>query len=303
MVAAVALAGSPAALAISREDAAAQRRETRSIALINAATRQMRGSDQSCVQHMAGPPASLTHAAPSEALRSAFSLLRRPQIPQDRVDETSIGLRILPAEGIYIDWIRMARAADGHEFYLVLAQSRGLPQPLSRACLRVRHAALVRSLEHASPQLRRLTLGTEARLNREEQPAGGFPRREAIFLFDRDRSRGNTIGGGGGGVDLAFVRRYGLFGSSGSGSDDRSSVSGLLPDGVASIDMTFAQRASRGRHRPAEVYPSAIELTVPVQDNVVSFEVARPAEDASPSRMVWHAADGSVVRVVEPRNR
>jgi len=39
-------------------------------------------------------------------------------------------------------------------------------------------------------------------------------------------------------------------------------------------------------------------VAVPVRENVVSFTVARPAEDAFPTRMVWRRADGSVLRVV-----
>jgi hypothetical protein len=261
----------------------------------------MRRSDPACVQTPDWSGASVTHAAPSEALRSTFSLLRRPQIPEDRIDVERTMLTHLPAEGLYVDWIRMARAADGSEFYLVLAQDRKHMQPLSRACLRIRHSALVRSLDGADTRLRSLTLREERRLNRQEQPAAGFPSREAIFLFTR--AKNGSIGGGGGGVDLAWFLRHGLFGSAQHLPEDRSTVTGLLPDGVATVEATFAQRASRGRHRPAEVYSSELNVKAPVQDNVASFEVARPAEDAFPSKMIWRAADGSVVRVIDDPHR
>lgn len=292
--AAVALTSMPAAaVAISREDAAAQRLESRSIALINAATRAMRSADPSCVQRFdfeAGP--TVTHAAPSQAMRDTFALLRRPAIPADRAF-ADIALRSLPAQGVYVDWIRMARAADGSEHYLVIATSRNQPEPLTRACLRTRHRLLVELLDGAGPRLRRLTLREEARLNRQEHPAGGFPDSEAIFAF------GDGVGGGG--VDLARFRRHGLFGSSQRGSDDRSTVTGFLPDGVATIEAIYPARVSRGPHRPATVYGEEVRLTLPAQDNVVSFQVDRPAEDAIPPLMVWRGADGAVVRTVRER--
>ncbi|MDW5594285.1 hypothetical protein VSS74_08055 [Conexibacter stalactiti] len=295
--AAIALTALPAgAAAISREDAAAQRLESRAIALINAATRAMRAADTSCVQQFDPEhETTVTHDAPSQAMRDTFALLRRPEIPADR--EFAADLPRFPfsfAEGVYIDWIRLARAADGSEHYLVIAKSRDLPEPLTRACLRTRHRLLVDLLDGAGPRLRRLTLSEEARLNRQEHPAGGFPAREVIFGFGG--------GAGGGGVDLARFRRHGLFGSSQRGSEDRSTVSGFVPDGVATIEAIYPERVSRGPHRPAIVYGEEIRLTLPVQDNVVAFKVDRPAEDAMPPQMIWRAADGTVVRTVrEPR--
>jgi hypothetical protein len=35
-----------------------------------------------------------------------------------------------------------------------------------------------------------------------------------------------------------------------------------------------------------------------VQDNMLSFVVPREVQDAFPVKMVWRAADGSIVRVI-----
>lgn len=290
--ASIALATAPAAQAVDLQDAAEQRLETRSVALLNAATRAMRTADPGCVQSF-DHATTVTHDAPSQAMRDAFSLLRRPSIPEDRRFADRHPLSLLGAKGVYVDWIRMARAADGSEHYLVIAQDRGLSAPLPRSCLRLRHRLLLERLDGAPERLRTRTLRMEARLNREEQPAGGFPRREAIYHF--------SGGSGGGGVDLGFFHRHGLFDTAQRGSDDISKVSGFVPDGVRTIAATFAPRVSRGPHRPAVVYESEVQITVPVQDNVVSFTVERPAEDAFPTSMTWLAADGSVVRVVRGR--
>ncbi|ADB52663.1 hypothetical protein [Conexibacter woesei] len=298
---AAAARGGGATVATASSDAAAERQERRSTDLINAATRAMQ-RDPACRQELSRET-TFTHAAPSAELLGTFELLRRPAIPQDRIAEDALGLRMLGARGVYLDWIRMARAANGREHYLVVAQDRGLRDPLSRACLRERHRQLMLLLDGAPPRLRRMTLRDEARLNREEHPAGGFPKQEAIYHFERGPD--GQLAGGGGGVDLDWFRRHGLFGTaqdSVTAPQDVSAVTGFVPDGVRTIEATFAQRADRGRHRPAEVYPSELTLTVPVQDNIVSFNVARQAEDAFPTKMVWRATDGSVVRIVrEPR--
>jgi hypothetical protein len=286
--------------AISLDDAAAEQRERRAVDLINAATREMR-QDPACQQRWERTT-TFSDAAPSAALQETLSLLRRPAIPQDQIAPPpfpGLGLERIGAQGVYRQWIRMGRAADGSEHYLVIARDRGRPAPLSRACLRRRHDALLRLLAGEDRRVRRLALRTEARVNRDEHPAGGFPRREAIFLFDR--APDGSLGGGGGGVDLAWFKRHGLFGSAQRGSDDLSRVTGLVPDGVVTIEATFARRASRGPHRAPDLYPSDVELTVPVQDNLVAFTVPREAHDALPAKMVWRAADGSVVRTVRER--
>jgi hypothetical protein len=292
------LAAAAPAAAVSLDDAAAARREQRAIDLINSATREMR-RDPACRQRI-DFTTTFTDAVPSAAMRASLSLLRRPAIPEDLITQDSgPGLEFLGAHGVYRNWIRMGRAADGSEHYLIVAQDRRFAQPVSRACLRTRHAALVRMTAGEDRRVRTIALRTEARINREEQSAGGFPRHEVIYLFGR--APDGSVGGGGGGVELAWFLRHGLFGTASRGSGDTAEVTGLIPDGVATIEATFAQRASRGPHRAPDLYPSELTLTLPVQDNLVAFTVPREARDAFPSKMVWRAADGSIVRTVRER--
>ncbi len=192
------------------------------------------------------------------------------------------------AKGVYVDWIRMARAADGSPHYLDhrrrIAAFRSRSRVPACGCRRGCWRRLTR--DEPGRESRRLALRDNARLMREEQPAGGFPREK----------RSSTRGGGG--VDLAHFRRHGLFGSSQHGDDDRSTITGWLPDGVATVEMTFPGRVSRGPHRPATVFGDDLHVTAKVQDNVLSARVDRPAPNAIPPLMIWRAADGSVVRVV-----
>lgn len=298
LLAALALGGGaapPPAGAVSREDAAAERRERRALDLINAATTAMR-RDPAC-RWRESAPTTYTDAAPSAALQATLILLRRPAIPQDEVSaDLHTGLGRIRAQSVYRRWIRMGRAADGSEHYLVVARDRGLPEPLSRACLRRRHAALVRLTAREDRRVRTIALRTERRLNREEHPAGGLPRREAIYLFERGPD--GSLGGGGGGVDLAWLKQNGLFTTAWVRGTELSRVTGLIPDGVATIEATFSRRANRGPYQAPDVYPEDLTLVVPVQDNLVSFLVPRDAGDAFPATMAWRAADGSVVRRV-----
>lgn len=291
--AAIVLVSLPAAAsgATAQQDAAAQRLERRALALVNAAALATR-RDPRCLRR--SPATTITHDAPSQEMLDTFVLLRRPQIPQDLDFVARGGLDSLAgAEGVHVDWIRMARAADGSEHYLVIAQGRSQQAPTSRVCVQLQQRLLLRSLKGKPARLRRLALRTNARLQRaEQQRAGRLPSRELILAFARDGSSG------GGTSDLASFREHGLFGSTQSSDGDSSTVTGFVPDGVATIEVTFAQRVHYGPQRPANDYGSEIHLTVPVQDNVTSFQVARPSPDAFPTTMVWRAADGSVVRVV-----
>jgi hypothetical protein len=99
---------------------------------------------------------------------------------------------------------------------------------------------------------------------------------------------------------MACSCSHGLFGSSGT-SNARSSLSGLLPDGVATVTSTFGTKALRGPQQKPRRYPKRIVRTDKVQDNMVSLQVPRSAEDAFPAKMVWRDGDGKVVRVVRLR--
>jgi hypothetical protein len=71
---------------------------------------------------------------------------------------------------------------------------------------------------------------------------------------------------------------------------------GLVPDGVATIDFSFAKGRSLQPGGPT--YHRVYRRTVAVVDNIFALTVPRRAMDAFASRQVWRAADGAVVNVV-----
>jgi type II secretory pathway pseudopilin PulG len=275
----------------TQHDRAVLKRERIAVKLINKATQRVRRDHRNCrPSFRPDSRPTFTDARPSDALLKALGVLRRPATDADRLDPSAL---IFPfARNIYENWIRVATAVDGHQFFVVVAQDRMRFPPPPRHCIALENEELDRLLRDRDATVQRVAHRLKARLDRTEHPKGGFKPNEAIFLFDRTAD--GRLGGGGGGVDLRRFLRHGLFGSSGTGT--RSTVSGLLPDGVASVEFTFDRSVSRGPHREPKRYPKAIALTVPVQDNVVAFDVDRPAPDAFPTRMVWRRADGSVLR-------
>lgn len=300
MLFAVALLASaaPSAAAISLEDVAAQEDVEYANGMVREATKQMRLQRGCEVRYDAEP--SFTDAAPSERLLSQLSLLRRPAIPEDLAPATAPMMRMVEGRGVYRNWYRMGRAADGREYYLVTAQDLRRVKPLPHRCLRRRHALLLRMVRPESRRIRTLSLRAERRANREEEPAGGFPAREQLFLFQRQNG---TVGLGGYHADVDEWEQRGLLVQMGVydgrvAAPDRMLLVGVIPDGVTSIELRYPRRADRGPYAPDEVYESALRIVAPVQDNLMSVVVDRASPDAIPSTMVWRAADGSVVRTV-----
>jgi hypothetical protein len=77
-------------------------------------------------------------------------------------------------------------------------------------------------------------------------------------------------------------------------------VVGLIPDGVAKIDFTFARGQGVERTPRRHFYRHIYRRSVAVVHNVVALSVPRAPEDVFWSRQVWRDADGSVVNVVKP---
>ncbi len=268
--------------------------ERQAIRLYNEASRQT--SRRPDCKPKPPPPTTISHGSPSALLLSTLGILRRPATPEDSLPPR--GLELPFVQDVFVDYVRVAHAADGREYYIVPAgNARALPVE-SRACLAAFHRHLLRLLRGKPARVRRRVLHFYAERARNDRRLAGRGPVEGVFMFARGP---HGLGGGGGGVDAAYLETHGMFGS--SGTRGRSSVvSGLVPDGVATVTSTFQRAYSRGPAHRHRVYRSVIRRTDPVRDNAVSFIVRRSVEDAFARRVVWRASDGSVVRVVsEPR--
>lgn len=231
---------------------------------------------------------TVTDDAPSDELLATLGVLRRPQQPEEVLADDAF--RHLPAEGVYRRGVRIARSG-GRELLVVPARNTVLYRPRPPRCARALRRAFRRIIAKRDAAFRRAARRALEQVIRDEW-AGPVPTpREGVFLFDRTPQGG--LGGGGGGVSIDFIRRRGMFGS-GQYAGGPAVVTGLLPDGVASIEATF------GRDR---THAQPVTVTAAVTDNVAAFEVDREAPGVFDMTTVWRAADGSVLRTVRPPRR
>jgi len=81
--------------------------------------------------------------------------------------------------------------------------------------------------------------------------------------------------------------------------DGRTLFVRLVRDGAATATGVFGRRAWRPGGRP-HLYPSRLTVTTPIVDNVLAMEVPRPEQDAYPDRLIFRAANGTVVGTDPP---
>lgn len=171
-----------------------------------------------------------------------LGVLARPRTAADRIRPIylrSLGLVDVDVAGVR----RVGVAADGKPFYVIPARGHGY-RPWPRRCLR----------------------GLTARQRRRVTAA---PVVEPTIC---------TMSGGGGGCGpLRHLARYGTYGTGGT-VRGRSTVTGLAPNGVREVRVTYG-RSTR---------------TFPVRDNLFSFLLGVDAMRAAPDRLEWLMDDGSV---------
>jgi len=254
--------------------------------------------DRACapVPGLIGDPGrkpSLSQGSPTASILATIGTLRRPETPADRLPPRKIwdGPNSTPrtyrygtyppVTGIYARYIRYARHRDGANYYLVPAQNVNLRTPVPARCYHEQVTALRQEL----PQIpHRLTPGIFALqatyLDYERRSTEPYPGvclsalnstgngDGASCYADSDIETGHTLSSGApGGVPVVY---------------------GLAPDGVRSVTFYY-----KGR------YPGN-PLTVLVIDNV--FVLHDPSDrlpsDGFPTKLVWHAANGHVIKTI-----
>jgi hypothetical protein len=99
-----------AALAVGASPALANRQtERQAVRLLSKAGRRA-SHDPAC--KIEDQPPSLTHDAPSQDLLNTLGILRRPATAEDTLSTQPFTFFHF-AQGIYIDYVRVAHAADG----------------------------------------------------------------------------------------------------------------------------------------------------------------------------------------------
>jgi hypothetical protein len=280
------------------KDPAASRRialRQRALDLVNRANSDVAKAKPSCRPALPHPSSSQTHDTPSQPVLDAIAALRRPGIADDAPPDGAMHLAF--GGETYVDYTRSVTSASGKSFYVIIARMvRPVFRP-SAACLDAEHARLVELTRHVDAKVRSLALEEfgKMRQGQEQNAKQPITPQDAIYLFSKGKN-GVGVASGGGGLDIASFQRHGLL--MGSGRDAHSTVTALVPDGVATVTFEYPKRVSRGRLYKPTVYPSAYTRTVTVQQNVLSLHVPRGPMDGFSARMVWRDAAGRIVHVV-----
>jgi hypothetical protein len=198
------------------------------------------------------PHTRITHRAPPAGLVSNMAVLRRPQQAGDLPDHQLAGF---PFRLLARDYVRKLAEIGGSSYYLIPASVAS--PPLSRACLR-----------RLSPHRRRIERRNERNARKRSREIG-----LGVFEFSR-------VGGGGGCCgDLHALLNNRTIQTAGSG---HSTVTGLVPDGVASVTLRWHRGPAE---RNATVANNFWHVTVPLS-----------APRAFPHSTIWRDAGGHLVK-------
>jgi hypothetical protein len=250
-------------------------------------------AEPSCRPRIVRAGATTTHDPPPQDMLNAFAVLRRPATAGDAFD---LRHRLPFAARVAVDYVRRARVLpDGTAVYVVPAlNARPAFTKRPASCSAREREALEHRLRGKPAQAQRAARRLLGGFEKSQRQAASRPPQPGLFVF----AFGPHGGGGGGGLDVSDIRRHGALNASyvrGRGSR----VIGLVPDGVATIDFTFARGHGLGPDGD-RIYRKIYRRTAAVVDNLVVLTVPRMPLDALFNRQVWRAADGSVINTIKP---
>jgi hypothetical protein len=238
------------------------------VALIGSATRKVQASAACRVARPRTAPQ--IHAAPGQALLSTLGVLRRPATPADRLP-AGLGSAMYPGVSFYAGAARRAARIRGATYYLVPIRQDPAGGVPSTRCFALQSAALAKALPTFPRALRSPVRRLQAALIAYDTRLAAQRPTDAVCVVTAQRN-----GGGMGCSDTAGQIRNGLF-----PEDDNGVLSGLVPDGVASVRLSLP-----GRSAVAIVHSNFYATNV---------GVSRPLKPGSIT-VTWRAADGRIIR-------
>lgn len=299
---AVSAGAAGAAVPTGHDDPARREAEARALALLNRAGRDVLTSQPSCRFASPRGPLRLVEGGAGAQIRSVLGVFRRPATAEERTfaaRQAKVHTFFGAAE-LGRDAVRIVRGADGRSVALTAVTDvppRGPTRAVYDRCQRLIRERVTVLAPQSRPATVRQARSIQRRVQRSERPPAIGRAGEGLITTDL-ASDGRSTGAGGIAPFVATTfARTGTGGSTYIRGLRGSRLTLVVPDGVATIDATFPKRVSRGRYRAPKVYRQTVRRTYTVHDNVVFATAPRPADDAFP-KMVWRAADGSIVRRV-----
>jgi hypothetical protein len=212
--------------------------------------------------------------SPGPELLSLLAVLRRPATAADQLPRSlHAGAE---TQGIYVHYIRLARVSDGMSYYIVPAESVARKVFIPARC----YAAIIAAVRAELPQIpakyRAPTLDLAERIVARDRLAARARTGPGVCLL----MTGNAGTAGTCGATAAQLTSVGLVSFSGS-------VSGVVPDGVATVTLRYPDGG--GRH------PKTV--TASVVGNVFASATTMELRLPSPS-MIWRSSTGAVLKTI-----
>lgn len=258
---------------------------------INAALQTLAKRDPACPGYSIS--GSTSQGTPSPALLSILGVLRRPARPADVFPPPGV-IRLSQRPGrphrlssaarlshfgveVYVRYVRRARTAFDAAYYVIPAGGQGFETPAPARC--------TAELEHDLPRMPAALRGAAqaeivamlAAQRRGDQP-------HPSVCVTAVRLTGRFAGGGGGycGSSPAGIAAGRSLGSTTTLGGTTTFI-GVVPDGVATVTLSFPGRAT---------------TTARVVGNVLVARSPAGAGSRAPEKIVWRSAGGRVIKTI-----
>jgi hypothetical protein len=249
-----------------------QKQLRREFSYVAAATKGVLASPACQLQQPTG--VSFVHRTPDRTLLSLLAVLRRPATPADRVNSSVFD----GIPDVYAGSTRRAFSAGGETYYLAVSGFDRAASIPSDECFVLQARALARYLPKIPPALRSQTQALQAGFIDYARNVFARAPRDGICILGLGRNETGTSCG----ITAAQIK-------AGAGpSDDQGVFSGVVPDGVAWVTLSF--RAAAGRP------PRSI--TGRVRGNVYAIRVGGAGQPSTQPTVTWRSAQGRVIKTI-----
>jgi hypothetical protein len=250
-----------------------RRQLDREVGYVYAAMGSVQNSKACRVQQPSG--LTYAHGSPGSDLLSILGVLRRTATPADRSNPEALG----SIPDVYRAFIRRAFSADGVSYYIVPSRfDRAASTIPSHRCLGLMAAAFNRYFPRIPASLRQPSREIQAALFAYWGSAR-WPRDVVCLVVVGGNGNGSSCGTGTG--PNAIKAGFATDNSLGTPLD---TFSGVVPDGVATVTLTFP--------------PPVHAVTTRVEGNVYAVHVDQSPRYAHyhPPTVIWRSADGRVLQ-------
>ncbi|MGO9899806.1 MAG: hypothetical protein ACLP0J_08955 [Solirubrobacteraceae bacterium] len=245
---------------------------------------------------------SVSQGAPSARMLALLAVLRRPATAADRLPRTRFYINgrlnlFLPVGEVYVRYIRLATVADGIAFYLIPVGKDGPPAPARATldrCYAQQIATLRGKLTGVPASLRASTMRDGERFFAESRTNVANRRvHESVYELEAAQNGSGASDAG----SAAAIQLGGPLGGLGSQSPQKTVImSGVVPDGVATVTLHYAAGGSGAHHLPPLI------VTSTVVRNVFAMAIPDFGDTRNwPSTMVWRSRTGALIKTIDER--